>query len=101
MRGAGWKRKKEEIEKLYSQFKQIQAAGSSVVGASASSPGPGDSAGGVSNSGQQEKLEDSVAGDLVGFIGIGNSEQEKQQLDFSQGKVSDGTIIQTGFFGTL
>lgn len=45
-------------------------------------------------SSEQEKLEDSVAGELVAFIGIGApSDQEKQQLDFANGKVGINFVL--------
>ena len=35
---------------------------------------------------EQERLTEQQAGELVAYIGIGNSEQERQQLDFSGNK---------------
>jgi hypothetical protein len=68
--GDGWRKKKAEMEDLYKQYK-LQGKNDQPY------------------SSEQEKLEDSVAGELVAFIGIGaHSDQEKQQLDFANGKVT-------------
>lgn len=72
--GDGWRSKKILVDQLYAEYKRQQNDGDPNA-----QPG--------SSSQDVTKIEDSIASELVTFIGIGNSEQEKQQLDFSNGKV--------------
>jgi recombining binding protein (suppressor of hairless) len=71
--GEGWRRKKLEMDEL---FKQCKLANNK------------DSANEIELT-DQEKVEDAIASELCAFIGIGApTDQEKQPLDFSNGKVN-------------
>lgn len=70
--GDGWRQKRAAVDTLYRQAKTEQEHS---AGPSTSQPT------------DLNKIEDQIASELVTFIGIGQSEQEKQQLDFSNGKV--------------
>lgn len=72
--GNGWKLKKAEIQRLYDEFKQSERAASAQCSSS-------------TNQTPLEKIENSVASELCTYIGIGNSDQDKQALDFSGSKV--------------
>ncbi|CEF70961.1 p53-like transcription factor, DNA-binding domain and Immunoglobulin-like fold domain and Immunoglobulin E-set domain and Beta-trefoil DNA-binding domain and LAG1, DNA binding domain-containing protein [Strongyloides ratti] len=68
LEGDGWKYKKRQVEELYRKYKMIRGQQNVVMT-------------------DHEKVMDQLASDLVAFIGIGSpSEQEKQQLDLSNGK---------------
>uniref|UniRef100_A0A0K0G542 DNA-binding protein LAG-1; Lag-1 protein (projected from Caenorhabditis elegans ortholog lag-1) n=1 Tax=Strongyloides venezuelensis TaxID=75913 RepID=A0A0K0G542_STRVS len=68
LEGDGWKYKKRQVEELYRKYKMIRGQQNVVMT-------------------DHEKVMDQLASDLVAFIGIGSpTEQEKQQLDLSNGK---------------
>ncbi|KRZ74496.1 Suppressor of hairless protein [Trichinella papuae] len=96
--GSGWKQKKRQVSFLYRQMMQVRQVNSSSAveeeppplseNAEEDSPPP------VSNAADLydtdpincSTVNDASAGDLVACIGIDQSEQEKQPLDFSCGK---------------
>ncbi|CAI5446847.1 unnamed protein product [Caenorhabditis angaria] len=69
--GRGWQLKKERIFQLLKAYKNHQKS-------QGQQPEIGL---------EQEQIQEQHSAELVAYIGIGSSEQEKQQLDFSSGKV--------------
>ncbi|CAB3410060.1 unnamed protein product [Caenorhabditis bovis] len=67
--GKGWQNKKENLMQLYKAAKTQQKQ-----------------QGGPELPPEQEQIQDQQATELVAYIGIGSSEQERQQLDFSSSK---------------
>uniref|UniRef100_A0AC35U487 Recombining binding protein suppressor of hairless n=1 Tax=Rhabditophanes sp. KR3021 TaxID=114890 RepID=A0AC35U487_9BILA len=69
LEGEGWKHKKKQVEALYAKYKGFNAQLSNTV-----------------HTKHNEQM-DMYAADLIAHIGIGSpNEQEKQQLDLSNGK---------------
>ncbi|VDO82576.1 unnamed protein product [Soboliphyme baturini] len=83
--GEGWKRKKQQIEFLNNPHKQVQK----ITSIPHASNVPGSAVSLLPCSGAedpQQLIKDSIASDLIAYIGICESEHEKQPLDFSSGK---------------
>jgi hypothetical protein len=87
----GWRTKRVQIEQLFNQYKMQQLAvsenGGNVKNEQLVDQQQSSSAQSSTLVVDPKQIEESVASDLIAFIGIGQSEQERQQLDFSNGKV--------------
>jgi hypothetical protein len=75
----GWATKKNYMKQQYKQFRQSRSRKPQPNGIA------GTSSHRESDSPADEKIDEAT--ELCAYIGIGSSEQEKQALDFSNGKV--------------